>query len=458
MVPRLKIAIIGAGSREFAKGLIHDLVVERSLLESRRVTVSLMDIARASVELMCSYAERCAAAVDAPIEFTATTSRDEALQGADFVLISIAVHRMELWEQDFRVPLAFGVRHIYGENGGPGAAFHALRNLEIVLPICRDIERICPNAWVMNFTNPEARILTAILTLTKVRAIGLCHGFYSFRRLVNRVLDRPLEELDVRTAGINHFYTYYRIADRGTGKDLIGEFEGRLASNESLLPPLVRYLWKTFGALGYVSEHHVGEYLGFAHEFTGLVWPFGNENRQIDPNEGDIVGRTMFEAWRHKIDVKTYLDRGIAQAERDQLTGDHPIDVNAIHASGELAVPVLTDMVLNRGILREAVNLLNDAGYIENLDRDTSVELPATIDAAGVHPDRVGRLPEGFAALIRKQQAVQRLLVAAYREGSRKLLLQALLLDPLAEGQAAQIERMLDVMLDLQAEYLPTFK
>lgn len=457
MVPQLKIAIIGAGSREFAKGLIHDLVLERSLLESRKVTVCLMDIAQESVELMRSYAERCAAAVAAPIEFTSTISRSEALQGADFVLISIAVHRMELWEQDFRIPLAFGIRHVYGENGGPGAAFHALRNLEIILPICRDVERICPNAWVMNFTNPEARILTAILTLTKVRAIGLCHGFYSFRTLVNRVLDRPLAELDVRTAGINHFFTYYRIAERKTGKDLIPEFEKRLSSNESLLPPLVKYLWKTFGALGYVSEHHIGEYLSFAHEFTGLLWPFGNEHRRIDPNETDVVGRTMFEAWRHDIDVKTYLDRGIGQIERDQLSGERAIDVNEIRASGELAVPVLTDMVLNRGILREAVNVLNDGGYIENLDRDTSVEVPATIDAAGVHPDTVGRLPEGFASLIRKQQAVQRLLVAAYREGSRKLLLQALLIDPLAEGQTAQIEKMLDTMLDLQAEYLPTF-
>ncbi len=457
MNQKLKIAIIGAGSREFAKGLIHDLVLEKSLIESREVTVSLMDIVQENVELMQSYAVRCAEAVNAPIEFQATTSRSEALQDADFVLISIAVHRMELWEQDFRIPLAYGVRHIYGENGGPGALFHALRNLEIVLPICHDVEKICPNAWVLNFTNPEARILTAILSLTKVKAIGLCHGFYSFRTLVNQVLERPLEELDIRTAGINHFYTYYRIADRGSGKDLIGEFEDRLKKREDLLPPFVRYLWKTFGALGYVSDHHVGEYVSFAHEFTGLLWPFGNEARRIHPNEHDVVGRTMFEAWRYNLDVATYLQKDIAGTERKQLTGEVPVE-SEIKRSGELAVPVMADIVLDRAELREAVNVLNDGGFIENIDRDTAVELPARVDKAGIHPDDVGRLPEGFAAMIRNQQAVQRLLVEAYRTSSRKLLLQALLIDPLAAGEAKRMEAMLDYMLEVQSDYLPSFR
>jgi alpha-galactosidase len=455
MKRRVKIVIIGAGSREFSQRLVHDLVLERSLWESHDVKVTMVDIDAGSLALMSSYARRCAAAARAPIEFQATTDRPAALEGADFVLISVAVKRMELWEQDFRVPFAFGIPHIYGENGGPGAAFHALRNFRIILPICADIERICPDAWVLNFTNPEARVLLAILSLTKVKAIGLCHGFHSFRRLAGAVLARPLEHLDVRTAGMNHFYTYYRIAEREGGRDLIPEFESRLRADPSPLPPLVRYLWQTFGALGYVSDDHIGEYLGFAHELVGTVWQFGIEHRVVEPDESGVDGRVVFEAWRRKMDVGSFRRGNVAGEENDELSGKKPFRAEDLRRSGELAIPVIADMALDRGSWREAVNVLNTGGYIENLDRDSCVELPATVDSLGVHPEKVGRLPEGFASLIRQQHMVQRLLLRAFREKSRKLLLQALLIDPVVGTRAAQVERMLDHMLKIQAPYLP---
>jgi len=451
----LTIVLIGAGSREFARAVIHDLVLERELHETRDIEVRLVDIDPAALELMHGYARRCAEVAGARISFTATTERERALEGADFVLISVAVKRMELWEQDFRVPLAFGAPHVYGENGGPGAAFHALRNLKIIMPICRDVERLCPGAWVLNFTNPEARVLTAILSLTRLKAVGLCHGFHSFQSLAARVLRRPLETLDVRTAGMNHFYTYYKIAERASGQDLIPEFERRAEADAGLLPPLTRYLWKTFGMLGYVSEHHIGEYVRFADEFTGRLWEFGIERRGVHPAEQGVDGRLVFEAWRHKIDVETYRERGIAAAERDALTGKTPLRSGDIRPSGELAVGVIGDLALDRKRLREAVNVLNTEGSIENLDREGCIEVPATVDGRGVHPEKVGRLPEGFAALVRQQQSIQRLVVSAFAQRSRKLLLQALLMDPASPGSASQTERMMDTLLGLQAAYLP---
>ena len=457
MAGTLKIVLIGAGSREFSRGLIHDLILERSLLESRSMRVVMVDVDPKRLAEMHGYAQRCAAVAKAPLVFEAMTDRRTALKGADFVLVSVAMKRMELWEQDFRVPRAFGVPHIYGENGGPGAAFHALRNFEIIMPICRDVEEICPDAWVLNFTNPEARILTAMLTLSKVKAIGLCHGFYSFRRLVETALARPVAELDVRTAGINHFYTFYRIAEKNSGRDLVPDFIDKIGAREDKLPPLVRYLWKTFGALGYISDHHIGEYVGFAHEFVDSLWTFGIESRPVLPEEKGVDSRTAFEAWRRGVDVATFLSGGFAEREREELSGAVPTAAAGIRASGELAVPVIADITLNRKAWRDSVNVMNDGGFIENLDRDTAVELPATVDAAGVHPDRVGRLPEGFAALIRQQQSVQRLLVQAYREKSRKLLLQCLLLDPCTTTMAKEVEQMMDHLLKIQAAYLPRF-
>jgi alpha-galactosidase len=451
----LKIVLIGAGSREFSRAVIHDLVLERDLHEWRDLDVELVDIDRDSLDLMHGYAQRCAETAGARIAFHATTERERALAGADFVLISVAVKRMELWEQDFRVPLAYGAPHVYGENGGPGAAFHALRNFRIIMPICRDVERLCPGAWVLNFTNPEARVLTAILTLTRLKAIGLCHGFHSFQKLAAGVLQRTLADLDVRTAGMNHFYTFYRIAERGSGRDLIPEFERRVDADRDLLPPLTRYLWKTFGMLGYVSEHHIGEYVRFAHEFTGRIWEFGIEHRKVHPAEQGVDGRAVFEAWRHKLDVQAWREQGIAEAERDALTGSAPLHRKDIQPSGELAVSVIADIVRDRGRLREAVNVLNTEGFIENLDREGCIEVPAVVDGKGVHPERVGRLPDGFAALVRQQQSIQRLVVRAFAERSRRVLLQALLMDPASPAGATETERMMDTLLELQAAYLP---
>lgn len=328
----------------------------------------------------------------------------------------------------------------------------------MILPICEEMERLCPDAWLINFTNPESKNLTAILNLTNVKAIGLCHGFYSFQNFAATVLDKPLEDLDIRTAGMNHFFTYYRIADAHTSADLSPLFVERLKEHEDKLPPLVRHVWRTFGAIGYISDGHIGEYLGYAHEIVGNLWPFGIERRKVKPDEYGIDSRANFEAWRRKIDVHTFMDQSERTPEAGMITGEEPIDDSIITKSDELAVPVIGDILLDRNTLRRAVNVLNSDGYIENLDRDTSVELPAHIGAAGVRPDRVGRLPEGFASLIRQQQSVQRLMVDAIRHTSRDLLLQSLLLDPAIVGKALAVEKMLDYMLDIQKDYLPAFK
>ncbi len=459
MKDSLKIVLIGAGSREFARSMIHDLILEKELVQNSSIHVVLVDIHAPSLKLALDYAQSCAQFMKSDIKFSATLDRKEALVGADFVLLSIAIKRTEFWEQDFRVPFGFGIPHVCGENGGPGSIFHSLRNLHTILPICHDIEQYCPNAWLLNFTNPESKNLTAILNLTNVKAIGLCHGFYSFQHFASLLLQRPITELDVRTAGMNHFYTYYKITDRMTGNDLRNEFEQRMPTAEAELPPLVWYLWKTFGVIGYISDSHIGEYLGFAHQIIGTLWPFGIETRTIKLDEQQITSRTSFEAWRKKTDVHSYMAQsGASGNEAGMLTGQEQIDESVIQSSGELAIPVIGDMVLDRKILRGAVNVLNDKGYIENLDRDTSIELPAVVDRSGVHPDNVGRLPEGFAMLIKKQQGVQRLMVEAIRHQSRDILLQALLLDPVVGDKALEAERMLDYMLELQKEYLGEFR
>jgi alpha-galactosidase len=449
----VKIVLIGAGSREFSAGLFSDIALERELHEARRVELWLVDIDEAALSSMHGYAGRVFAAAGVEVGLHMTTRREEALPGADFVLVSVEQKRMELWEQDFRLPIACGLKQAYGENGGPGALFHTLRNLEIVLPMAEDVERLCPGALLINFTNPEARMLKAILTLTKARAIGLCHGFYGFHRLAARVLGRPASSLDIRTAGMNHFFSCYKLADLATGVDLKGEFERRLAADDSVLEPLTRYFWRAFGVVGYPSDHHIGEYVGWAPEIMGLGWLFGVEGQALEPGQPPIDSNARFKAWHYKVDVGGLLRDRPGKRDEELLSGKAAVEASDIRPSGELAVPVITDIVLDRGRLRGAVNVLNEGGYIPNLDRDACVEVPATVDASGLHPDMAPPLPEAFAAQVRLQGSIQKLVTEAYRRRSRALLLQALLIDPAVDSPRGA-ERFLEEGFRLQAAYL----
>ncbi|MBN1935980.1 MAG: hypothetical protein JW934_15025, partial [Anaerolineae bacterium] len=187
-----------------------------------------------------------------------------------------------------------------------------------------------------------------------------------------------------------------------------------------------------FGWLTYKSDDHIGEYVPFGAEFTGVRWPYGLESRPAGQEQPGP-----------RFDVQPYLD-------------GQPLDERALYRSGEIAAPVICDIELDRRRRHDAVNVLNSKGYIENLPRDGVVEVPAFCDGRGVHPIAVGPLPEGPATFIRTQISIQRTLTEAYRTRSRTLLLQALLMDPVVNS-ISEAEKLLDEMLELQKEFLPAF-
>ncbi|MBM3189481.1 MAG: hypothetical protein FJZ90_12245, partial [Chloroflexi bacterium] len=280
-VGAMKIVLIGAGSRSFGRGQVVD-ILQAPEFRGQDVALSLVDADPAALDVMARFAERVKTHVQSDVHLEATTDRRAALPGADYVIIAVARQRMALWEQDFRVPLAHGFRHCLGENGGPGALFHALRSLELVLPICRDVEALCPDALVMNFTNPEARVLHAICHLTRVKAAGFCHGVFGALRAVERYLDRPAETLDVVSAGMNHFFCLLRVRDKETGEDLLPELHRCVLRDDSpQTPPLFRRMVELFGVFSYPSDDHIGEYLSFGSEFHGVKWPYGLESRPV---------------------------------------------------------------------------------------------------------------------------------------------------------------------------------
>ena len=435
----MKIAAIGAGSG-FGRGIVADVLGDAELGEAG-CTLCLVDIDEGALDRMRRFARRVKEHHRSKVEVEATTDRREALRGAHYVITSVAIKRYPLWEQDFRVPLAHGFRHVLGENGGPGALFHALRNFELMVPICRDIEELSPDALLLNFTNPESRIIRAVSDLTRVRGAGLCHGTAEARRAVGEILGRPVEErgseeLDIVSGGLNHFFWMTKIADRKTGKDLYPELRKRALSPDCpAMPPLVRKLVEVFGLYTYPSDDHVGEYLGFASEFTGVKWHYGLESRRVPREEAKPRPSRM----------------------EQYASGKLPLDEEALGESGELAIPIIRAIELDERLWADAVNVANTGGYVEELPPDAVVEVPAWVDGKGIHPQKIGPLPEGIAAFCRTQVSIQKLLVEAYRTRSRKVLLQALLVDPVVDS-VGKAEAMLDEMLELQREYLPEFR
>jgi alpha-galactosidase len=427
-----KIVLIGAGSRSFGLCQVVDTLRSEEL-KGRNFTFCLVDQNKDTLDLMTKIAHRVKQHTKSDMVIESTTDRRAALKNATYVVTSVARKRMALWEQDFRVPLAYGFNHCLGENGGPGAIFHALRSFELIIPICRDIEEICPDAFLLNFTNPEARVLNAICHLTKVRAAGICHGIFGAIRLICETLGRPEEELQVISAGMNHFYCILKIIDKKTGKDLFDECLAKLKQNPEKLPPLARKIVEIFGIITYPSDDHIGEYLSFGSEFGGTKWHYGREVKKVPLIDPPAEG----------VPLEKYA------------AGEKPIE-DLFHPSGEITVPIICDMELNRGTFRGAVNVLNAEHYIENLPADAVIEIPATVDSKGLHPMTVGPIPEPFACYMRTQFTIHKFLTEAYRTKSKNMLLQALLVDPNVNSITAA-EKMLHDMLELQQEYLPKF-
>jgi alpha-galactosidase len=432
----MKIAAIGAGSSSFGRGILADVLGSREF-DDLDTTLVLVDINQEALDRMYRLALLLKDHYKSKVRIERTTDRCEALDGANYVIISVAIQRYPLWEQDFRVPLSYGFRHVLGENGGPGALFHSLRSFELVIPICRDVERICPDALVLNFTNPESRVVMAARALTKAKVVGLCHGVIGARHAISAILNRPEDEIDMVAGGLNHFFWFTKIKDRKTGEDLYPELRRRILEDPDcpFAPPLVKKMVEVFGLYTYPSDDHIGEYLSFAYEFTGLKWPYGQESRPVPRQKEMQTSRDWLEEY---------------------LTGKR-IDERVARKTEELAIPIILDIELDRGRWEPAVNVPNDGYYVENLERDSIVEVPARVDGNGIHPERIGPLPEAIAAFCRTQVSIQKILVEAYAKRSKNLLFQALLLDPVVDS-VQRAERMLDEMLELQKDFLPSFE
>ncbi len=448
----LIIVVIGAGSVSFGRSVITDLALEESLREFA-VSLRLVDIDELALRRMYQLALLVKEKTKAShLVISATTKREEALSCADYVIVSVAEKRFALWEKDFYIPLSFGFKQVYGENGGPGAAFHTLRSIHLMMPICRDMERWCPEALILNYTNPESRVCLAIHKLTSLRAVGLCHGPMTTWEVVSEILGRPKEDTVVTIGGINHFHWVLGIQD-SQGKDLMPEFKLRIHDALPRLNPFVQTMYKIYGFLPYPALSHPEEYVHFAYSFTGPLlfrWGIGEVARPLNATVEDLEyaiegrpGMPSYELWC----------REEARTIEAIVIGEKPLPQDFLKPSGELAIPIISSIEHDLHRREIAANVVNE-GAIAQLSAEAIVEVPIMVDGEGVHPLPVGALPPAIAAMCQLQIAIQELLVEAYRERSKRLLLQALLLEPTV-SDVKRAREMMEVMLHVEREYLP---
>jgi len=447
----MKIVLVGAGSAQFGCGTLGDIFSSAALSGCE---VALHDINPETLGATLRTAQRFAADHRLKNRLSATTDRREAFRGADFIISSIEVgDRFKLWEEDWKVPLQYGEPQVYGENGGPGGVFHALRILPPILDIVRDAMELCPEAYIFNFSNPMTAICTTVArAFPQARFIGLCHEIGWLSRWLPRILGLPLDDIWFRAAGLNHFSCALEIREGREGRDLYPEVRAKAASFFARDPGysdlfdeyratgkmdsfeafhkgevggpsrfewadrrLVKFMLENYGLLPITTDSHFGEYLGWAQ---------------------DVVDH------RGILDFYDLYKVMLSQESRREI----------VLKVSERVVPIIEGIVGDSGYEESAVNLPN-GGLLPDMPSWIAVEVPATVGAAGLEGIPMRDVPKGYLALLREYCGVYDLIAEAAIRGRKGLAIQALLANPVLH-KASGAREMLDRMIDLQRPWL----
>ncbi|WEG10776.1 alpha-galactosidase [Pullulanibacillus sp. KACC 23026] len=453
---KLKVALVGAGSISFALGALQDLVLSEKL-KGCDLEIALMDIVEENLNRTYQYATEMFTAFNHSAKIWKSTDLREALIDAQFAIVAIEVNRYHYWSQDFHIPRRFGSKQIYGENGGPGSMFHTLRNLGPMLKIAHTMEEVCPDAWFINYTNPEAKLVEAISKLTSIKVVGLCHGLDMGIDQISEFLDMDREEIGVEGGGLNHFGFFTKIWDKKTNEDLYPLFRerekqaNRLAHFDHI--GLSRTMFQIYGLYPYPGTNHIGEYISYADDFyAGLSLQY-----RYDP-----IHEKLWEKESRTPDFiyaasGNTIDKGLFDGVKTQEVWTeeaYVFDKNNVRMSNEYAIPIIEAIYFDDEIQLNAVNMQNN-GAIKGLPDDMVVETQAIANGKGIKLKAMEvELPVALIGTIHIQGTIHKLLIEAYLEKSKTKLLQAILIDPQAPSYY-QACAMIDEMCELQQDILP---
>ncbi len=455
----MKIVLIGAGSAQFGYGTLEDIFQSERMYGAE---IALLDINEDAVMTVYNRTKNFIEANGLDFTVTAGTDREEALQGADFVIISIEVgNRFELWDQDWAIPHQYGIRQVYGENGGVGGVFHALRIIPPILEICDDVVNICPDAFVFCYSNPMTAITTTVLRkYPDLRFIGLCHEIASLKRYLPVILDTPIENIAFRAAGLNHFSVLLEASYRDTGKDAYPEILEKapdVFAREPGYSDVLAFARRT--GITIQTEGATERFLSEVTEssrpwsdrtlFKEIIDHFGLLPITTDSHIGEYIP-WAYDAADHQgiLDFYTFYRLSLAEdAPELKIKTDGP---------HERVVPIMEAILDDTGMEESAVNILNE-GYIPDLPRSVAVEVPAYIGKNGIKGIGFPDYPKGFGALLRNYTGTYDLTAEAVLQQKKDLVIQALLVNPVVDS-VRRIPELVDVMIDRQSRWLDYLK
>ena len=438
-----KVAFIGAGSIGFTRMLLSDLL---SVAEFKNLEIAFTDINEHNLEMVTSLCQRDIDENGLDIKINATLDRREAFRNAKYIINCVRIGVLEAFESDISVPLKYGVDQCVGDTLCAGGIMYGQRGVDAILGFCKDIREVAmPGAVMLNYANPNAMMTWAANHFGGVYTIGLCHGVQGGHWMIADALGLKQEEVDIICAGINHQTWYTQIRHKGedmTGK-LLEAFEKHpvYSKTEKVRIDMLR----RFGYFSTESNGHLSEYVAWYRKRPDEIMDWIDLGTWINGETGGylrvcVEGRNWFET-----DFPNWMAAPAKVYDGTQRSHEH----------GSYIIEGLETGRVYRGHF----NVVNN-GCITNLPDDAIVEVPGYIDANGVNIPKVGDLPMGCAAVCAQSISVQRLSVHAAINADIKLLIQAMMLDPLTGAvlNTYEIEQMCDEFIITQAKWLPQYK
>lgn len=423
----LKITFIGAGSVVFTQGLLADLF---AFDELKSAHIALHDIDAERLSTAEAAARLIAEERHAHPVISAHRDRRAALDGAHFVINIVQIGMGEATRTDFEVPARYGLRQTIGDTLGVGGIFRALRTFPFLKELGQDITEVCPDAWLLNYTNPMAmnvQYLSQATGLTKV--VGLCHSVYWTMRGLADLVKVPYEEVTYQAAGVNHQAWVLRFEHEGS--DLYPLLDAAIAEDEQLRRRVRVDMYRRLGHYPTETSEHSAEYVPwYLHhdgEIDRLRLPIGEYLRTVQDN------------------VAAY------EKTRDALICGAPIEVEG---TMEYAPQIIHSMVT--GTPCTIYGNVPNGGLIHNLPANGVVEVPCLVDASGVQPTRIGALPPQLAALNRTYLSANDLVVRAAMEDEPRHIRHAAMTDPATAAALTvdQIWQLCDDMVEAHADAL----
>ena len=424
-----KIVLNGAGSAEFTKELLADILGFEELAGS---TIALFDVNGERLETAEAIARWTVGALGVPATIEPHLDRRAALEGADHVISMIRVGGHEALRRDFEIPGRHGVRQTMADTMGIGSIFRALCTIPALVEMARDLHEVAPDAWLYNYTNPMAALVWAVYSGTAHhRVVGVCMSPENTAEQLAELVDVPFGEITYLAAGVNHQSWMLRLEHNG--QNLYPRLRQIVSEDPDGLGRRVRVeMLKRFDYFPTESSEHNADL---------VPW--------FLPHEDQVR--------RFRIPVNEYLHRSeenlSSYAEtRRKLKAGEPLELERGY---EYAPQIIHS--IETGTRRMVYGNVRNGGLIDNLPEDCCVEVPCLVDRTGVQPARVGSLPPQLAALNRLYVNVCELTVRAALEERRDLVYQAALLDPNTAATLSidEIVHVCDELIDAHGHLIP---